>query len=64
MTVSTPFSRSGNSSSRGMRYGMPAPAIFRLARVMRWDTVDSGARNAAAICAVVRPQTTRRVRAI
>ena len=35
-----------------------------LARLMRWAIVASGTRNAAAISAVVRPPTARRVRAI
>jgi len=43
---------------------MPASVIFRLARVMRRATVVSGTRKARAICAVVSPQVTRRVKAI
>jgi hypothetical protein len=38
--------------------------VLRLARMIRCETVLSGTRNAAAICAVVRPQIVRRVSAI
>ena len=38
--------------------------IVRLARLIRWAIVASGTTNALAICAVVRPPTARRVRAI
>jgi hypothetical protein len=42
---------------------MRAAAIFFFARVMRAAIVDSGTRNARAISAVLRPQTSRKVSA-
>ena len=56
--------RGPSSSWAGIRYGIRASVIFRLARVIRCAIVVSGTRNARAICAVVRPQTTRSVSAI
>ena len=44
--------------------GTPLSLIACLARLIRWAMVASGTRNAAAICAVVRPPTARRVSAI
>jgi hypothetical protein len=64
MTASTSDSRPASSSGSGIRYGIPASAILRLARVIRCPTVDSGTRKARAICAVVRPHTARSVSAI
>ena len=63
MTARTSESRTSSSSGDGIRYGMPASLILRLARVIRWATVASGTTKARAIWAVVRPQTTRSVRA-
>ena len=47
-----------------MRNGTPDSLIVRFAREIRWPIVDSGTRNARAICGVVRPPTARSVRAI
>jgi len=43
---------------------MRASRIFALARTMRWATVEAPVRKARAISSVVRPQTSRNVRAI
>ena len=43
---------------------MPLSRMVFLARLIRCAMVASGTQNAAAICAVVRPPTARRVSAI
>src|SRR6266571_8749913 len=62
-TASTASRRSATSSPCGMRYGMRAATILRLARTMRWAIVASETRNAAAISGVVKPATARSVSA-
>ena len=62
-TVSTMSRRSARSAGSGIRSGIPAAPILRLARTIRCATVGSALSVARAICAVVRPHTARRVRA-
>ena len=62
-TVRTMSRRAARSDPSGIRRGMSAVPIFRFARTIRCATVDSGARVARAICAVVRPQIARSVKA-
>src|SRR5438132_332726 len=63
MTRRTASSRSGNSARSGTSYGMRASRIFAFARTMRCAIVGAGVRNPLAISSVVRPQTSRSVRA-
>ena len=55
--------RSARWSAGGGSNRAPAPRMACFARLMRLAMVDSGTRNAAAISAVVRPPTARRVSA-
>ena len=54
----------GGPVAGGPVSGTPLALMDCLARLIRWAMVASGTRNAAAICAVVRPPTARRVSAI
>ena len=53
----------GQLRRRRNLYGMRASRIFDFARTMRCASVGAGVRNACAISSVVRPQTSRSVRA-
>ncbi len=63
MTSSTDDRRSARSSARGTSKGTCFSASVRLARTMRWETVDSDTRKARAISSVVRPPSKRSVSA-
>src|SRR6266545_2683329 len=63
MTSRTDDRRAARSILVGTSNGIRASASVRLARTIRWATVDSGARNARAISPVVRPPNSRRVSA-
>lgn len=55
--------RSGRRCAGGIRYGIPALRIFRLARTRRCAMVASGTRKARAISGVVSPASVRSVSA-
>src|SRR6266567_845879 len=63
MTSSTDASRSANSGPAGTSNGIRCSARVRLARTIRWAMVGSAARKARAISSVVRPPSSRNVRA-
>ncbi|CAM5255657.1 hypothetical protein STANM309S_01499 [Streptomyces tanashiensis] len=63
-TCRTSARRAVRSSPSGCARDSPPALITCLARLIRCAMVGSGTRKAAAICAVVRPPTARRVSAI
>src|SRR6266536_1373506 len=63
MTSRTEDRRAARSAPCGTSDGTCASESVRLARTIRWATVASGTRYARAISSVVRPPSSRRVRA-